>query len=318
MRFPVMVVTIVALMVVAVMPVAIAMAQEANPVRVLPDTVQRRETFNVTVTFTAPEDKFNAISLTDFCPDGWNVTVDGAWCTPNADEVLATGNRAEIAWFGEIGVGFDNGTSFSAVYKVTVPDDASAGVHTFDGFLEYYLASTGPYYENITGDSETEVNVPTLEGHVDLFRKKAAGDLIWETSLVVRFFANSTKLEMAWSPINVTTDAYGNFTIGDIEIGTYDIGVKNWTTLSEMAYGKDFTAGNITTIDFALLIEGDTDNDDQIKLADFNRILANFGAKPGDGNWNAMYDFDRSGKVDLVDFNLVLNNFGKNGDIYNY
>ena len=152
-------VTIVALMAVALMPVDMALGQEVNPDRTLPHTVERGETFDVTVTFTAPADKFNAIGLTDFAPDGWDVTIDGAWCTPTADAVLATGNKAEIAWYGEPGVGFDKDTSFSVLYKVTVPDYACAGIHTFDGFLAYYIAGSDHIFENVTGDSEVEVPV---------------------------------------------------------------------------------------------------------------------------------------------------------------
>jgi len=152
-------VTIVALMVVALMPVDMALGQEVNPDRTLPHTVERGETFDVTVTFTAPEDKFNSIGLTDNAPDGWNVAVDAAWCTPNADAVKATGNKAEIAWYGEPGVGFDNGTSFSVLYKVTVPDYACAGNHAFDGFLAYFVAGSDHIFENVTGDSEVEVPV---------------------------------------------------------------------------------------------------------------------------------------------------------------
>jgi len=153
-------VTIVALMTVAFIPVNMALAQEVNPVRTLPETVERGQTFNVTVTFTAPEDQFNGIGLTDFAPDGWNVTVDGTWCTPTADAVKATGNRAEITWFGEPpGVGFDKGTSFSALYKVTVPGYACAGSHTVNGSLEYWVGPQGSYLENVTGDFEVDVPV---------------------------------------------------------------------------------------------------------------------------------------------------------------
>jgi len=130
---------------------------EAPSGRNLPDSVQGGETFDVFVNFTAPADEFNSIGLTDLAPAGWNVAVDAAWCTPNADLAKATGNKAEIVWFGEPGVGFDKNTSFSALYKVTVPDYAGAGIHTFSGFLEYYLGPEGPYLENITGDSEVEV-----------------------------------------------------------------------------------------------------------------------------------------------------------------
>jgi len=157
MRVVVAFVTIMVLMTVALMPVDMALGQEANPDRVLPHTVERGDKFDVTVTFTAPEDEFNSIGLTDLCPDGWKVEVDAAWCTPMATSVKDTSNKAEIAWSGEPGVGFDNGTSFTALYKVTVPYDAPAGIHTFDGFVEYWVGPGGPYNETVTGDSEVEV-----------------------------------------------------------------------------------------------------------------------------------------------------------------
>jgi len=145
--------------------VEVVAGQEANPSRILPETVERGQTFDVTVTFTAPQDEFHAIGLTDFCPDGWDVTVDVTWCTPMATLVKGTGNKAEIAWSGEPGVSFDNGTSFSAVYKVTVPGDAPAGIYTFGGSVEYRVGSKGPYLENITGDSEVKVSVPGQEAN---------------------------------------------------------------------------------------------------------------------------------------------------------
>jgi len=410
---------------------ALASYPPANPVRALPATVERGATFNVTVNFTAPADDFVAISLTDFAPDSWNVTVSGTWCQPTATAKV-TGNMTEFTWYL---TPYPNGTNFTARYKVTVPCGTELGNYSFsdDGFLGYYIGNSTHIFENITGDfnvtvvppaicstpsidfygavggqnpenqtlqlwsstpcmlnwslsddanyngtdwlsenitsgnctnvtssvalsanssgmslgdytanitiNATEANnspriVPvtlhitvtgTLKGHVDLKRSDKAGCTTWVTPLVVRFFDNSTKLEMSWSPVNITTDAYGNFTVEGIVVGTYDIGVKNWTCLSRMAYGQAFSAGNATTINFnttgvtkGVLTESDTDNNDQIVLNDFNRVLSKFGAVPGDPGWNAMYDFDRSGAIDLADFNLVLTKYGQVGDIFNY
>jgi hypothetical protein len=164
MRLHILFTAIVALLAVALMPVAIAWAQEANPSRTLPEAVHKGETFDVTVHFTAPVDKFNAIGLTDLCPDGWNAIVDDVWSTPNADAFTANDNKAEIAWFGEPDVGFDRDISFTALYKVTVSDDAELGVYTFDGFLEYWIASEGPYTENVTGSSQVEVVAGSVIG----------------------------------------------------------------------------------------------------------------------------------------------------------
>jgi len=154
MRLPIVFV-IVTVVAVSLLPVGMGLAQEANPSRILPHTVERGQTFDVTVTFTAAADNFNGIGLTDLAPDGWEVTLDKAWCAPNAQFVKATGNKAEILWYGP----YADGDDFSVMYKVTVPDYACAGHHTFDGFLEYYLGAEGPSRENIIGDSGVEVPV---------------------------------------------------------------------------------------------------------------------------------------------------------------
>jgi hypothetical protein len=147
-------VAIVALMAVALMPLDMALAQGTNVTRALPDALERGETFNVIVTFTAPADNFTAISITDFAPDGWNVTVDKAWCQPQA-WVKATSNKAEVAWQGP----YDKGVNFTVLYKAIVPHDASLGNYTFSGFLAYYIGPSEHIFENMTGDSEVEVGL---------------------------------------------------------------------------------------------------------------------------------------------------------------
>jgi hypothetical protein len=136
---------------IVVFPAGTALAYPpANPSRVLPGSVQRGGMFNVTVNFTAPANNFFLVSLTDFAPAGWNVTANETWCTPKAASVKTTGNKTEIIWGGS----FNNGTFFTAVYKVAVPEDAAEGFHTFTGYLKYYIGDDGPYLENTTGDSQ--------------------------------------------------------------------------------------------------------------------------------------------------------------------
>jgi len=163
MRLCVAFVTIVALVGVVFMPLDIALGQGGNATRVLPDTVQRGQVFNVTVTFTAPADLFNSIALRDTAPDGWNVTVDAAWCTPNAEFVKATGPRASLIWYGP----YEKGVDFTVMYKVTVPCDASPGSHSFnlspyEIFLSYYIGNGSKNWENIMGDYELEVGLTAI------------------------------------------------------------------------------------------------------------------------------------------------------------
>jgi len=159
MRVAGVLVALAVLMFAAVVPGGTALAYPpANPSRVLPDSVQRGETFNVTVTFTSPANGFDSVYLFDVAPDGWTVIVNGTWCTPNAT-AHATGNKSEITWWGGP---YANGTAFTAVYKVTVPHDAQLGIHSFAGMLRYYLGSQGPYGESITGDCEVEAILPII------------------------------------------------------------------------------------------------------------------------------------------------------------
>jgi parallel beta-helix repeat protein len=140
-------------------------APTVDVMRNLPSVTYPGGTFDVFVSFTAPADDFNAIGLTDLAPAGWEVAVDTAWCTPNADLVKATGNKVEIAWFGEPGIGFDKGTNFTAMYKVTVPDDAEPGINLFpyndcsNAWLEYYFGQQGPYTSCVIGEYEMTVTV---------------------------------------------------------------------------------------------------------------------------------------------------------------
>jgi parallel beta-helix repeat protein len=281
--------------------------------RNLPDGVERGETFNVTVTFTAPADKFNAIGLTDLCPDGWNVTVNATWCTPTADTVLATGNKAEIAWFGEPGVGFDKNTSFSALYKVTVPDYAPVGIYTFYGFLEYYLATEGPYHENITGDSEVEVIGAILEGYVTFVGRGGPG-LKWVESFNVALFEVGKLTNVTWTG-SAITDTTGFFSVSNLTPGDYDIGIKNWTCLSEMVTNVTLTSGNTTVVDFGTMRVGDANNDDCITISDRTLLYGCWGTGEGDPGWDPNCDFNNDGYITISDRTLQYGNWGQSGDL---
>ena len=140
----------------AVFQSGIASAQNANPTRDLPDApVQRGETFDVTITFIAPYDDFNAIGLIDEVPANWTIQVDKTWCTPSADQANIVGNQSQYVWYGPYG----GGELFTAFYKVTVPADAEFDTYLSDGELGYKIASSARIFKDIGGDSGTDVIV---------------------------------------------------------------------------------------------------------------------------------------------------------------
>jgi hypothetical protein len=189
MRLARQVVGILVLVAVIALPVVMAVAQQVNPAGVVlangginpynvtpfrnlsNTTVEQGQTFNVTINFTAPADMFYAIMLHDIAPDGWNVSGEKAWCTPNPNLHVLEDNTATIQWTGEGPDFFDNGTQFIARYQVDVPCNASVGPHTFnlstpfDVYLDYYVVtggSNGPWTANITGEYDVTVIGPTI------------------------------------------------------------------------------------------------------------------------------------------------------------
>jgi len=409
-----------------VLPLDIAsgQGQEVNVTRVLPDTVERGETFEVTINFTAPADVFVDIALRDTAPDGWNATVNAAWCTPNADNAQAVGARASLAWIDPDG--YPNGTNFTVMHKVTVPCNASLGSHSFDvspyeSFLYYYIDYGGPYAENITGDYEVQVIPPailsnptsisfyaafggqnpqnqtlqlwsstpcmlnwtanitgtnvtwfsmsptngsctdvpnsmavsvntsgmdagnytanisieapearnsgqiipvelyiretgTLQGTVNFAGRGDAPNDRWIEPFVVKLFQPGDLSQPVWTGVATTNDT-GVFTITDVVVGIYDIGIKNCTCLSEVETNVTLSAGMPTVVDFGTTREGDADGNDAVTILDFSMLAACFGTSPA-GNPNC--DFDRNDAITIMDFSLLASNFGEGGDLLGY
>jgi len=123
------------------------------------DVVEPGETFEVTVTFAAPVDDFNAIGMTDAAPEGWLVTVDPAWNTPFGSANTLDPNEADFMWYET----YDEDQPFQVMYEVLVPAEATPGTYYFDGDIEYHVSTDGPYFEDIGG--QQTVTIPPAASH---------------------------------------------------------------------------------------------------------------------------------------------------------
>ena len=150
------------------LPQNTAIAQGGNATRALPDTVVRGETFNVTVTFIAPIE-IDIVQLVDYVPVGWSAQAQAAWCIPSGVfGPNVTGNKVDVVWYKA--TGYPVNTTFTMLYKVTVPLNASPGIYNFPepevGYNVRYALSAIPLpnwtCENLTGDSGVEVILPRI------------------------------------------------------------------------------------------------------------------------------------------------------------
>jgi len=156
----------------------------------------------------------------------------------------------------------------------------------------------------------------TLVGNVTFVGRGGAPDAKWIESFVVKGFEAGNLSNELWSE-NATTNNTGFFTIPNLAPGTYDIGIKNRTSLSELETGETLNPG-INYVDFGEIREGDIIESDKVDGFDVSKLGMAYGAKPGDGNWDPNADLNRSGKVDGFDVSLIGMYYGKLGEAKGY
>jgi len=189
-----------------------------------------------------------------------------------------------------------------------------------DGTYEYYAYAT-----DLSGNSaETEtrtliidtilpdISNATLEGHVN-FTGRGSNNTKWAESFNVTLFEAGNLSNVLWTG-NATTNNIGVFTVSGLIPGTYDIGIKNWTCLSELEVGVALTAGNTTVVDFGTTREGDANNDDWVTLEDRSLLYAGWDTEEviQGGHY---CDLNRDGWLTLGDRSLMYTYWGQGGDL---
>jgi parallel beta-helix repeat protein len=163
------------------------------------------------------------------------------------------------------------------------------------------------------GDYLPLVPGATMEGHVS-FTGRGSNNTKWAEPFNVTLFEPGNLSHVLWTG-NATTNNTGVFTVSGLTPGSYDIGIKNWTCLSESNTSVTLTVGNTTVVDFGTTREGDANNDDYINILDASRLVGSYGSSEGDPDWNAHCDFNRDGDINMLDASTLASNYGQHGDL---
>jgi len=165
--------------------------------------------------------------------------------------------------------------------------------------------------ENIGFAFSEPAGEATLVGHVNFTVPLGpAPDPTWIQSFVVKGFAPGNLSNELWSG-TATTNNTGVFTMSGLTPGTYDIGIKNCTCLSELETGVVLTAG-ITQVTFDPIREADCDENDMGNAADRGLLY--------DG-WNSgniyqgghLCDLNRDGAITAADRGLLYDHWNTGG-----
>jgi len=203
-------------------------------------------------------------------------------------------------------------------------DKDISDIYNFEGQNWGDPVPDGPYNSMLEVYTEIEYAVAvspvagnaTLEGHVS-YLSRGTNNSKWAEPFVVRAFEPGNLTNELWNG-TATTNNTGVFTMSGLTPGTYDIGIKNCTALSELNTSVTLSAGMTTVVNFGTTREGDSNGDDAVVILDFSILAAAFGSTPASGSWNPNCDFDRNGAVVILDFSLLASNFGQAGPMQGY
>ena len=203
----------------------------------------------------------------------------------------------------------DNPIDNSITASITIDGGASLGARDVNvtSCFGYSSGSGTEPYKSGLGVFNVVGGDASLDGNVDLQGNFA-------TDVTVRLFDPGTQAEAAKA--YGTTDASGNFTISGLPNGTWDIGVKGQTSLSNLVTGVDLSVPGRT--DFGALVEGDASGDDYINPSDFAMLSFAWLSYPGHANWDANADFRRDDYINPSDFALLSFAWLNWGDCYGW
>jgi len=251
----------------------------------------------------------------------WGTVSIGSVPAPEGIEVVA--RIAGVAENFTTAVAANHTYGWSPAFKVKGDDPETPekeGGNNGDT-IEFYVAGTwatnftfksGEY--NVLNLSVEVIANATLEGHVILTERGSAPCGTWSEPFNVTLFEAGNLTHVLWAG-NATTNNTGVFTITGLTPGTYDIGIKNWTCLSEVNTSVTLGADNTTVADFGMTREGDADNNDHINILDASFLVGAFGSSQGGPGWNAHCDFNRDENINILDASVLASNFGQHGDL---
>jgi len=250
----------------------------------------------------------------------WTKVVNGTVKVgpPTLTVNVTPADMGDVKINGTIPSGYPNTTTWSWNQSVTLEAVNSVPNWTFTEWSGDLAGSdnitniTMDWDKNVTAHFVTVGTTATLEGNVS-FTGRGSNNTKWAEPFMVKGFEHGNLSHVLWTT-NATTNNTGVFNIAGLAPGIYDIGIKNWTCLSEVVSNVTLTAGNTTVVDFGTTREGDANNDDSITGADRSLLYSGWNKSEGQAGYNILYDFNRDGSLGGPDRSLMYAYWAQHGE----
>jgi hypothetical protein len=112
-----------------------------------------------------------------------------------------------------------------------------------------------------------------------------------------------------------TTDRNGVAVFQNLPPGTFNVHVKGPHSLQSARATVALKTNSVTEVDMKVQVEGDTDGDNCVTIADYSFVQAMVGAHKDTPGYNPAADLNGDGVVSMTDVSLLRSGFDKCGDI---
>lgn len=154
----------------------------------------------------------------------------------------------------------------------------------------------------------------SLSGQVALEGRPAPPNASWLTPLVLTLHEpGQSRGGGVAATFAITTHSSGQFTIGGVPTGTFDLTIKGLHTLRNLVPNVVIGEGT-TAVHGGMLAEGDANNDNIVNALDLSVYAGAAGTSSGEAGFDRRADFNNDGTVDTDDFSLLMAHFGQRGD----
>lgn len=198
------------------------------------DTVNPGDTFTVTIRLTTNQE-LSALSLEETIPDGWDMS------ERNSGRFTYSSVSNQWIW-SDTTSNITSGTSASITYDVTVPESASEGSYSIEGYASCTPSEGGSSSQTtISGETQITVEIEDVAPVLSYIGSKAVNE---NSSLVFTVSATDSNSDtITYSAIGLPAGA----TFGS------DTGVFSWTPA--------FTASGVYNLVFLATANGLTDSE---------------------------------------------------------
>ena len=152
--------------------------------------------------------------------------------------------------------------------------------------------------------TDTPITSATLVGHVTILGRSAQPNPRQSVpiTLTLRLAVGGPELDYG-----STTDQSGFFTVTVPVPDVYDYRVKNPQTLANS--GTVTLLPGVNQVEMGGLREGDANNDNCVRITDFNILKVSYGRSVGDPGYDPRADFNGDTTISILDFNLLKVNY---------